>query len=289
MPNRPTPAVASNPSTMRVLVAGCGFVGAALAGRLAARGVRVFGGKRNPVGLPAGVTPWALDLAAPVVPDGVTHVVFCAAPDEGSEEAYRRLYVDGLTRLLDALDQSRAPLERLVYTSSTSVFAEASGGDVDETSAVTSQPHGAIVREAEVITQARPGGVVIRLAGIYGPGRERMIRMVASGEARCSHPAPIGNRIHRDDAAGAIDHLLTLAQPDDLYVGVDDAPVELCEVYRWLAARLGVAPPAESSEPDARGRGAFKRCRNGRLRASGYELAYPTYREGYGAMLDGQT
>lgn len=274
---------------MRVLVAGCGFVGAALAGRLAARGVEVFGGKRRPVGLPAGVTPWALDLTAPVVPAGVTHVVFCAAPDEGSEEAYRRVYVDGLRRLLDALDQGGVPPARLVFTSSTSVFSEVSGGEVDEASPVVDGGHGGIVREAEVIAQGRPGGVVIRLAGIYGPGRERMITMVKNGEARCAHPAPIGNRIHRDDAAGAIDHLLTLAQPRDLYVGVDDAPVELCEVYRWLAARLGVAPPVESSEPDARGRGAFKRCRNGRLRGSGYELRYPTYREGYGAMLDGQT
>ena len=269
-----------------MLVAGCGFVGTALASRLASRGVEVLGGRRHPDGLPAGVTPWVLDLAEPKVPDGVTHVAFCAAPDEGSEAAYRGVYVDGLRRLLDAIDRRGATLVRLVFTSSTSVFA--GPGDVDESSEVVREGHGAILREAEQLVQARPGGVVVRLAGIYGPGRERMIRMVATGEARCAHPPPIGNRIHRDDAAAAVEHLLALPGPDDLYVGVDDAPVELCEVYRWLAEQLGVAPPPEASEPDPRGRGSFKRCHNARLRGSGFELTYPTYREGYGAMLAGR-
>lgn len=59
----------------------------------------------------------------------------------------------------------------------------------------------------------------------------------------------------------------------------------LSEVYTWLAGHLGLPPPPSSTEPDARGRGAFKRCLNTRLRQSGYPFLFPTYREGHGAML----
>jgi nucleoside-diphosphate-sugar epimerase len=272
---------------MRVLIAGCGYVGAALGARLAASGTTVWGGKRSPAGLPPGVTPWPFDLTSPAlpVPPNVTHLVFSAAPDQGSEESYRRVYLDGFRHVLAALREAGAPLERVVFVSSTSVFAEQSGGDVDEDSPTVSDGKGALILAAEALALEHPGGVVARLAGIYGPGRERLIRMVREGSARCSVPSPIGNRIHRDDAAGMIDHLLRLPAPARCYLGVDDAPVALSEVYTWIASRLGLPPPPTSSEPDARGRGAFKRCLNARLRQSGYSFLFPTYREGYGAML----
>jgi nucleoside-diphosphate-sugar epimerase len=203
------------------------------------------------------------------VPPNVTHLVFSAAPDQGSEESYRRVYLDGFRHVLAALREAGAPLERVVFVSSTTV----------------SDGKGALILAAEALALEHPGGVVARLAGIYGPGRERLIRMVREGSARCSVPSPIGNRIHRDDAAGMIDHLLRLPAPARCYLGVDDAPVALSEVYTWIASRLGLPPPPTSSEPDARGRGAFKRCLNARLRQSGYSFLFPTYREGYGAML----
>lgn len=270
------------------MIVGCGFVGAALASRLVGGGVEVFGGRRRTEGLPAGVLPWALDLRDPAlgVPDGVTHLVFCAAPDEGSEEAYRRVYVEGLERVLAALHRQKSPLERVVFTSSTSVYAEQSGGLVTEDSpTLAGDIRADCLLAAEQMTQAQPGGVVARLSGIYGPGRERMIRMVLDGSARCATPSPIGNRIHRDDAAAMIEHLLKLPAPASCYLGVDDAPAPLDEVYRWLAEQLGVPPPPTSSEPDARGRGAFKRCSNARLKATGFSFRFPSYREGYGEML----
>jgi nucleoside-diphosphate-sugar epimerase len=274
---------------MRVLIAGCGYVGMNLAGRLAAAGHQVWAGRRRPEGLPPGVIPWPLDLTRRElpVPPGVTHLVFAAAPDEGSEEAYRRIYLEGLTHALGALRAAGAPLERVVFVSSTSVFAEQSGGDVDEDSPTATDGKSALLLEAERLALAHPGGIVARLSGIYGPGRERMIRMVREGAARRATPSPIGNRIHRDDAAAMIEHLLHLPDPARCYLGVDDAPVPLSEVYEWLAERLDVPPPPLSSEPDARGRGAFKRCLNHRLKASGYRFLFPTYREGYGAMLQG--
>jgi len=272
---------------MRVLLAGCGYVGTALAARLAREGAVVWGARRSSADLPPGVLPWSLDLSDPglLVPPGVTHLVFCAAPDEGSEEAYRRVYLHGFRNVLAALRSSGASLARVIFVSSTSVFAEQSGGDVDEDSPVVDSGKGVILLEAERLALDLPGGLVARLAGIYGPGRERLIRMVRDGTARCSLPSPIGNRIHRDDAAGMLLHLLRLPHPRRCFLGVDDDPAPLSEVYTWIARQLGVPPPPTSIEPDPRGRGAFKRCLNARLRASGYSFVFPTYREGYGALL----
>ncbi|MGH7858881.1 MAG: SDR family oxidoreductase, partial [Candidatus Binatia bacterium] len=92
------------------------------------------------------------------------------------------------------------------------------------------------------------------------------------------------NRIHRDDCAGVLRHLLDLRAPEPLYVAVDDEPASQCEVYRWIAARIGA--PAPRAEPGARPRRNNKRCRNARLHASGYVFRYPTYREGYGSLID---
>ena len=139
--------------------------------------------------------------------------------------------------------------------------------------------------EAERLLRARrPDTIILRFAGIYGPGRDRIVRMVKDGTARIV-PGAIGNRIHQRDCAGAIVHLLSLASPAPVYVGVDDAPVELAEVYRWIASQLGVPepPPGES---DARSRGTQKkRCSNRLLEESGYVLRVPTYREGYAPLL----
>ena len=129
---------------------------------------------------------------------------------------------------------------------------------------------------------------MVRFAGIYGPERGWLIRRARAG-ARCNDDPPrFTNRIHRDDCAGALAHLVGRERIDDVYIGVDDAPVTELEVLEWLAARLGAPAPQRVSEADAAWRGAGKRCSNARLRASGYRFRYPTYREGYAAVLSGE-
>lgn len=280
---------------MRILIAGCGYVGRELARELVARGDEVFAGSRRPRELPDGVTPFPLDLTnrALALPDALDAIVFAAAPDQGDAESYERIYVEGLRHVLEACDREGQTPRRTIFVSSTAVYAAEDGEDVDETSATvdptaTTRGSGTSLRRAEELVLARPEGVVVRLAGIYGPGRNRIVRMVRDGEARCAHPAPIGNRIHRDDCAGVLAHVLSLAEAERIYLGVDHAPVELCEVYRWIAGELAVAPPPESDAPDARGRGARKRCSNARLVASGYRFRFPTYREGYRAIIDAE-
>lgn len=271
--------------SMNVLVAGAGYVGMALAQRLAAGGHRVWAARRSEAPTPQGVVLHRCDFtrASVDVPPNLDAVVYAVAPDRGHPEDYERTYVTGLRNLLDALERASPALRRIVFVSSTSVFAE--GEEVDEDSPVrTDDDKARALLEAESLCLAHPSGVVLRLAGIYGPGRDRLVRMVREGTARCARSRPIGNRIHRDDCAGALEHLLTLERPERLYLGVDHAPVPLCEVYRWIAARIGVSAPPESDEADARG-GTRKRCSNARLVASGYRFIYPTYREGYESVL----
>jgi nucleoside-diphosphate-sugar epimerase len=127
---------------------------------------------------------------------------------------------------------------------------------------------------------------VLRLGGIYGPGRTRLVDEVRSGRAVCADGAPVyTNRIHRDDAAGALRHLLGPCCADGVWLGVDHEPAERCTVLDWLADRLGVARPRRvPPEEAARERGGSKRCSSAKLVGSGYRFRYPTFREGYAAL-----
>src|SRR5262245_1522324 len=225
----------------RVLLAGCGDVGGALVLLLAPAGPGVFGLRRRPDRLPAPIRPVAGDLAdaatLAAIPRGVELVAYTAAADGFDDDAYRRAYVDGVANLLAALRAADAPVRRLLFTSSTAVYAQADGGWVDETS--PTEPVGfsgrRVLEGERLVTASGLRAIVLRLAGIYGPGRTRLIDRVRDGVATCSGGPPHWtNRIHRDDCAGAARHLLTLADPGPLWLGVDDEPADECAVPDWL-------------------------------------------------------
>lgn len=273
---------------MRVLIAGCGYVGSALAARLAAAGDAVFGLRRRPSALPPGVVPLAADLtdaaALRALPGPFDAVVYAAAPDRRDEPAYRAVYADGVARLVDATEGAR-----FLLVSSTSVYGQDDGSVVDETSpAEPTAFSGRIVLEGEARVLARAARpVVLRCGGIYGPGRARLLDAARAGRLALAPGATrYTNRIHRDDVAGALEHLLRLGEPEPLYLGVDAEPVSEAVVYRWLAERVG-RPLAEAER--AAGVPASvsgKRCSSRRLLASGYRLLFPTFREGYGKLAD---
>jgi nucleoside-diphosphate-sugar epimerase len=287
----------------RILIAGCGYVGAALAAALTADGHRVWGLGRRPDALPAGVVPLAADLrdrralgaALGTIPEDWDAAVFAAAPSgAGGEDAYRALYVGGLGHLVGALAGRASTPRRLFFTSSTAVYGQDDGSWVDEESP-TEPNHwsGARMLEAEaVLFGGGPPATAVRLGGIYGPGRTGLLQSVRDGSARIvSGPPRYTNRIHRDDAAGALRHLVGRALRGEpvarLYLGVDDEPAAQADVLRWLAHRLGVPePPEQAGAGDGRRGRTSKRCRNARLRASGFAPRYPTFREGYGALIE---
>ncbi|MBT2535332.1 NAD-dependent epimerase/dehydratase family protein [Arthrobacter sp. ISL-69] len=290
---------------MTVLMAGCGDLGTEAGLRFSAAGHRVVGWRRSPDKLPAAIEGVTADLttpALPPIPADTTAVVVAVAADSPTEGAYRAAYVDGLANVLDALERARghdggappSPLRRVLFVSSTAVYADADGGWVDESTTPTPGGFsGRIIREAEELLHRRLIGtgiasVVLRLGGIYGPGRTRLIDQVREGTAEAPAEPRYTNRIHRDDAAAAIVHLCTMAaDPGPVYLGVDNDPADLGEVQRFLAAELGLPRPASAvaGEPS---RGGNKRCSNALLRSTGFEFRYPTFREGHRAILAGE-
>lgn len=280
---------------MRVLIAGCGDLGTALGLELAAAGDEVIGLRRHPAALPAPIAPFAADLADPGTLEQlppVDAVVYAAAADRSIDESYRLAYVEGLRHLLAARTLREHPPARVLFVSSTAVYAQHDGEWIDESSpAEANDFRGRRLREGEELlraeTPAATTTTVLRLSGIYGPGRTRLIDLVRSGKATYPlGPPRYANRIHRDDAAGALVHLLRLPAPAPLYLGTDDAPVDLAEVLTFLAIELGapLPQPADTTTPGTIER-ASKRCTNALLKASSYRLRYPTYREGYGDLL----
>jgi nucleoside-diphosphate-sugar epimerase len=278
-----------------VLIAGCGYVGTALGVRLAGAGHTVWGLRRSAEGLPPGIRHLAADLTAPetlqTLPPALAAVFYTAAPNGVDDAAYRAIYVDGLRYLLEALMHQHQSPRRVFFTSSTAVHAQSAGEWVDETSP-TEPSHftGSRVLEGERLLLNGPfPATVLRFGGIYGPGRTSLIERVRRGLATCRDGPPLyTNRIHRNDCAGALQHLMTLSEPHAVYLGVDHEPADQCEVLRWLADRLGAPMPRAEvwSGADTRRHRTNKRCRNSRLVASGYVLRYPTYREGYAALLN---
>lgn len=277
-----------------VLIAGCGYVGTALGNRLAAEGHTVWGLRRRPVTLPPSVRPFAADLTSPktlqTLPPALDVVFYTAAADSQDDAAYRAVYVEGLRNLLDALLLQHQHPRRVLFTSSTGVYAQSCGEWVDETSpAEPADCAGIRLLEGERLLLEGPfPATVLRLGGIYGPGRAGLIEKVRLGRAVCGDGSPVYfNRIHRDDCAGALRHLMTLPHPEPLYLGVDHEPAELAAVLYWLAEQLGVPPPRQGESLRLRmpRHGSNKRCRNARLVASGYVFRYPTFREGYTALL----
>jgi nucleoside-diphosphate-sugar epimerase len=275
----------------RALISGCGDLGTEVGLLLAAEGYEVHGLRRNPEVLPAPIRPVAGDLTTDDgladVPSDVDLLVHTPTAGGRDPEAYAAVYRYGMVRLLDHLAAGGGPPRRTLFVSSTTVYGDADGGWVDEDT--PTDPDSAtgkqIVAAERALLDAGVDGVVLRLAGIYGPGRTRLIDQVRAGEAVRPDPPRHANRIHRDDAARAVVHLLTAPEVAPIYLGVDDAPVDRGEVVAFLAQELGLPTPPRGP---ASGRGGDKRCRNDRLRGTGFTLRYPTYREGYRAVLAGE-
>jgi len=273
----------------RVLLAGCGDLGLRVAQRLRARGDEVWALRRQPpVSDGSGIRWLRGDLTQPTslrgLPAGITRLVYLPTPDRRDAAAYRATFVDGLRHLLDALGHDS--LQRVLLVSSSAVYGEHGGDWVDEDT-LPAPPgfNGATLLEAEQWLAAQaPTSIVLRLAGLYGPGRMQLLERLHAGRGAVPRTHPHwANRIHVDDAAAAIAHLLQLADPLPLYLGVDSTPLPLAELYDHLAGLIGAPLAADGPAPAGIG---SKRLSNARLRASGFVPLWPDAREGYAALLD---
>lgn len=272
----------------KVLIVGCGDVGSRLAALLVAGGHEVHALRRSVFSLP-GVQALQGDVTQPEtlqLPAGLDHVFVLLAPGESGEDAYRRVYLDGTRNLLALLENQQ--LRRIFWVSSSSVYGQDDGSWVDEDSpAAPLSPTAQVLREAEALVAAASWpATVVRFAGIYGPERLRLVRLVQSGKPVLADPPQWTNRIHVEDCAGILNFLfvrdLSGTNLASLYIGVDDEPVSQHEVLDWLADRLGLPRVARVSRPGA---GSNKRLSNRRISALGYSLRFPDYRAGYSAVM----
>lgn len=278
-----------------VMIVGCGDVGGRLARQLLALGWQVSGLRRSVEHLPAGVVPIAADLSEPAIPAAwpqrsPDYLVYCVAASQHDEAGYQAAYVDGLGHVLDWLKARGQQPRRLLFVSSSSVYAQAQGEWVDEDAVTEPQSYsGRVMLQAEHLAlHSGLPATLVRLTGIYGPGREWLLSQVRQGYRVAEEPPLYGNRIHAEDAAGLLAFLLQAdardVALDACYIGVDDDPAPLAEVVGWLRQYMGVS---EWSDEQRVRRTGSKRCSNARARALGWAPQYPSYREGYTAILKG--
>ncbi len=219
------------------------------------------------------------------LPTGITHVVFCAAPDQRDEVSYQATYVEGLKNLLQALTQTGNSQARVLFVSSTAVYGAEQQGWLDEKSATEpSGFNGRVLLEAEhEIKSQWSAHVILRLSGIYGPNRLFLLKQLLLGATSVpTSDAYWANRIHVSDAALAVIHLLKHKTLKGIYIGTDSTPVPLKTLYRELAAALGAQPPPEGPPSTMMGK---KRLSNQKLCNSGFAFQWPDCRQGYAAIL----
>jgi len=278
----------------RILVAGCGYLGSALAVRLAGERHLVWALRRNARELPKNVTRFEGDLLVPNtlrhVPD-VDFVFYLATTHDGASA--RAVHVDGLRYLLAALAARRVRVKRLIVGSCLDVYGARDGRWVDEASpAEPTSTSGRAVHESERVaaeTGSRCPITVVRLGEIYGPGRLGALDPLLHNASLTPADVRWTNLIHRDDAAGALCHLIGLRRPAPLYVAVDREPIERPALAGWLAEQLGRPAPAidasRASAPPPESGPSNVRALSELLVESGYNFVYPTYREGYRTTL----
>jgi nucleoside-diphosphate-sugar epimerase len=284
----------------RLVVFGCGYVGSEVARQALARGMNVTALTRNEAKAialrSAGMDVVVADVVGSAwhdrIPGGADFVLNCVSSGGGGLEGYRHSYLQGMESVL-AWARQRGQVGTLIYTSSTSVYGQGGGAEVDETANVGGNERAEVLVAAERRLQENGGACdrwfILRLAGIYGPGRHHLLEQVRLGTiaGRGEHRL---NLTHRDDIVAAA--WACFGAPsgvaNEIFNVADDAPTRKDEITRWLAGCLGLAAPAFSGEP-AVGRRAVtpdRVIRNGKLKATlGWQPHFATFRHGYENLL----
>jgi nucleoside-diphosphate-sugar epimerase len=270
----------------KIVILGCGFVGVRAARLFAQAGWDVIGVTRSAdsagelAGEPFRVVACDISdgasLSRATALQGPDVVICAVSSGRGGEEAYRAVYARGVKNAVACLNPGR-----LLFVSSTSVYAQNDGSWVTEESpAEPASPTGIILREAEAVALAQ-GGQVARLAGIYGPGRSVLLRKFLDGTAVIEGDGVRHiNQIHADDAASALFLLIAHDLPAGIYNVADDCPVTQLDCHTWLAATLNLPMPPRGPIDTNRKRGITdKRVSNAKLRSLGWRLSYPSFRE----------
>ena len=282
-------------SQEKLLIIGCGDIGQRLAQQLDPQRYQITGLRRNPPAdqpylhyQRADVTQTG-QLSALFDRESFDVIVISMTPAERSDAGYERAYVQTCRHLVAALQQHQRQPRLLLFVSSTAVYAQNDGSWVDEHSpAEPDSFSGKRLLEAEhIIQNSGFNASIVRFSGIYGPGRNRLIEQVK--QQRASASPHYTNRIHADDCAGVLAHLIELHHHQPLantYLASDSSPTPMIEVVSWIAEQLGIEDYLAADATNERGN---KRISNQRLLTSGYILRHADFRSGYAELLAGHT
>jgi nucleoside-diphosphate-sugar epimerase len=220
----------------------------------------------------------------------VETVLYAVGYDRTADVPIERLYTEGLSNVLRGLPEA----DRFLYISSTGVYGQADASLVDEDSPCEPTRNGgrACLQAEKILGSSRFGDrtVILRMAGIYGPGRIPRRRELVAGRPLAAPQEGLLNLIHVDDAARAVLVAEQSSPTPALYCLADGQPPIRRDYYRYLARLLEAKPPrftapAEGS-PAASRAGSNKRVSSRRfLESFAFQLQYPTYQEGLAAII----
>ena len=284
-----------------LVIFGCGYVGAAVARWAMTAELRVTALTRNPASAvllrEMGIETVVADLAGNAWHDEIEaapdFAISCVSSGGGGTEGYRHSYLQG-TESIVAWANTRGKVGTFLYTSSTSVYPQGDGVVVDESTPVSATTDRVqVLIDTESCVQSSPSAwrrwFILRLAGIYGPGRHKLLEQVKAGEVvGTGHPHL--NLIHRDDIVEAVAACMTAPAGvgNEVFNVADDGRARKAEIVTWLAGELGLSPPSFSGTSYG-GRSAVTPDRviaNGKLKATlGWRPRYSTFREGYANLL----
>ena len=304
----------------KVLIVGLGDVGCGLALALEKKGFEVTGIRRNIESIAesegfSDIQLLSIDITQPFsdqLPNiQWDYVVVTVAPTEFHEQAFKNVYAKGAEHLAQALSTKRINPKRIFYVSSSGVYPQNSGEIVDETSETSASNYSSdAILHAENTLAKEFTTTIVRLTGIYGPGRTFLVKKTQewlekyqsenrefSTEAFLAFLAQQpelqywSNRIHRDDCVGALAYLIEKDQTNTtlypVYIGCDHQPTPIFEVLTWIASQLESQKNADITiDPSLTKSLSNKQCSGEALRALGYSFKYPTYREGYPSVLE---
>ena len=312
-------------SAKKHLFIGFGDIARRCAEKLIDHGENVVGIARSDKTIPAGVEFWQGNITESGILQRMgqeifSSVVITLTPDGRDAQAYRRAYLEPVQSLVK-LWQEHNPPQRIIFVSSTRVYGQQADDWVDELSPTepVDEQGELLVQTEQCLLQSSLAVCVLRFSGIYGPQRDFLIRQVQAGKMGDNH---FTNRIHVEDCCGVILYLLRELSPQafpKILLASDNSPVKSSMIRAWLAQQLDSAEKRDVEEvrevqelqklqtvqkqnsevesnahaeninqtikKPAKSRTGSKRCSNAKLLQLGYKLKYPTYQEGYQAIL----
>lgn len=277
----------------KILIAGCGYVGNELGERLSSQGHEVWGIKRVINSIHPSIQSISADLSKKdtlqILPKDIDYVFYMPSPGARNENVYNNVFLKGIRNLVECMEEKKYDIKKIFFISSTSVYAQNSGEWIDENSSTKPKSSTAkiILQTENYLLNNYFKTTIIRFSGIYGPGRTGFLNKMINDGKTFAHNR-FTNRIHRDDCANALIHLMNLPNCENIYLVSDNEPADLSVMASWVMEKRGL----KNEELEFLTRIKFtktesnKRCSNKKLKETGYKFLFPTFREGYNSIIE---